>query len=152
MKPKLIMLLLLAGFVGAVSSARAQGYAINWHKVAGGGGTSSGGNYSVSGTIGQADASSAMTGGNYPLTGGFWSLIAVVQTAGAPTLYISHSGATVTVYWQNVANWTLQQNGNLTVPAGWGNSGGVSQANGTNSVTLTNPSGNQYYRLKYTGP
>lgn len=144
--------LLVAGFLGAISSARAQGYAINWYKVAGGGGTSSGGSYSVSGTIGQADASSAMTGGNYSLTGGFWSFIAVVQTAGAPTLYISHSGTTVTVYWQNVSNWTLQQNGNLTVPTGWNNNSSYSQSNGTNILTLTNPSGNQFYRLKYTGP
>ena len=41
-----------------------------------------------------------MTGGNYSLTGGFWSLIAAVQTGGAPTLYITSSGNTVTVYWQ----------------------------------------------------
>jgi hypothetical protein len=27
-----------------------------------------------------------MTGGNYSLTGGFWSLISVVQTAGVPNL------------------------------------------------------------------
>jgi hypothetical protein len=31
-------------------------------------------------SIGQPDAGLAMTGGGYSLTGGFWSLIAVVQT------------------------------------------------------------------------
>src|ERR1700735_771040 len=61
-----------------------QSYSINWYKVAGGGGTSSGGNYSINGTIGQPDASGAMTGGGHSLTGGFWSLIAVVQSAGLP--------------------------------------------------------------------
>jgi hypothetical protein len=106
----------------------------------------------VSGTIGQPDASGTMSGGNYSLTGGFWSMISVIQTPGAPTLYISQSGTTVTVYWQNVANWTLQQNGNLTVPAGWGNSSGATQSNGTNYLTLTRPPGNQFYRLLYTGP
>jgi hypothetical protein len=85
--------------------------------VAGGGGTSTGGTYQVGGTIGQPDASGAMTGGNYSLTGGFWALISVVQSPGAPTLYISHSGNTVTVYWQEVSGWTLQQNNNLTAPA-----------------------------------
>ena len=64
-------------------SARAQNYSIPWYKVAGGGGTSTGGTYPVSGTIGQPDAGGAMSGGNYSLTGGFWSLISVVQTAGA---------------------------------------------------------------------
>ena len=39
-----------------------QPYSIDWHKVAGGGGTSTGSFYSMSGTIGQADASGPMTG------------------------------------------------------------------------------------------
>ena len=51
----------------------AQQYSIDWYKIAGGGGTSTGGTYSVSGTIGQPDASGPMTGGNYSLTGGFWA-------------------------------------------------------------------------------
>ncbi len=78
-------------------SASAQSYSIDWYKVSGGGGTSTGGTYQVSGTIGQHDAGGPMAGGNYSLTGGFWSLIAVVQTPGTPTLYISSSGSTVTV-------------------------------------------------------
>ena len=127
--------------------ALAQTYSIDWYIIAGGGGTSTGGVYAVSGTIGQPDASGAMTGGNYSLTGGFWSLIAVVQTGGAPTLYISHSGNTVTVYWQDVSGWNLQQNGNLTSSAGWSASGGVTPLNGTNYLTITPPTGNLFFRL-----
>ena len=126
---------------------QAQQYSIDWYKVAGGGGTSTGGTFQVSGTIGQPDASGAMTGGNYSLTGGFWSLISFVQTPGAPTLYISHSGNSVTVYWQNVSGWTLRQNNNLATPAGWSASGGVSTANGTNSITIISPTGNLFFRL-----
>src|ERR1039457_7016291 len=77
----------------------AQQYSIDWHKVSGGGGTSSNSQYSVSGTIGQPDAGVAMSGGNYSATGGFWSLISVVQTTGAPTLTITHSGNSVRVSW-----------------------------------------------------
>src|SRR5208283_1100016 len=128
-------------------NAAAQNYSIDWYKVSGVGGTSTGGTYQVTGTIGQPDASSAMTGGNYSLTGGFWSLIAVAQTLGAPTLYISHSGNSVTVFWQNVSGWTLQQNNNLATPASWSVSGGVSTANGTNSITITPPTGNLFFRL-----
>ena len=129
--------------------ALAQDYAIDWHKIAGGGGTSSGGNYAVSGTPGQPDASvQTMSGGNYSLTGGFWSLISVVQTAGAPTLYISHSGNTVTVYWQAVSGWNLQQNINLSSPSGWSASSGVTTANGTNGITITSPTGNLFFQLK----
>jgi hypothetical protein len=142
---KLVLFCFLA-LVGCLP-ALAQQYSIDWYKVAGGGGTSTGGNYSVSGTIGQHDAGGPMTGGNYSLTGGFWALISVLQTPGAPTLYISHAGNTVTVYWQNVSGWTLHQNGNLATPAGWSASSGVALLNGTNYLNLTSPTGNQFYRL-----
>jgi hypothetical protein len=139
-------LILILGLLLPVMSW-AQSYSINWYKIAGGGGVSTGGTYQVSGTIGQQDAGGPMTGGTYSLTGGFWALIQVIQTTGAPTLYISHSGNTVTVYWQNVSGWTLQQNNNLTVPAGWSNSSGVSTSNGTNFWNVTSPTGNLFFRL-----
>ena len=123
-------------------------YSIDWYKIAGGGGTSTGGTYQVSGTIGQPDAGGAMTGGNYSLTGGFWALISVVQSPGAPTLYISHSGNSVTVFWQVVSGWSLQQNNNLTLPANWTASGGVTTSNGTNYLNLTSLPGNLFFRLK----
>jgi hypothetical protein len=124
-----------------------QSYTVDWYKFAGGGGTSSNGSYSVSGTIGQPDASGAMAGGNYSVTGGFWALINVVQTPGAPTLYVSHSGNTVTVYWQNVTGWSLIQSGNLATPVGsWSASAGVTPGV-TNSLTLTNPTGIVFFRL-----
>jgi hypothetical protein len=115
-----------------IGQANAQTYSIDWYKIAGGGGTSTGDVYSVTGTIGQPDASGTMAGGNYSLTGGFWSLVSVVQTAGAPTLHISHSGNTVTIYWQGVSGWSLQQNNNLAVTNGWSASSGVTNTNGEN--------------------
>jgi hypothetical protein len=130
-------------------STFAQTYSIDWYKIAGGGGTSTGGVYAVSGTIGQHDAGGPMTGGNYSLTGGFWALVSVVQTPGAPTLYISHAGNIVTVYWQDVSGWSLQQNGNLASSAGWSASGGVTTVNGTNYLNLTSPTGNLFFRLNH---
>jgi hypothetical protein len=126
-----------------------QSYSVDWYKISGGGGTSTNGSYSVSGTIGQPDASGALSGGNYSVTGGFWALINVVQTPGAPTLYISHAGNTVTVYWQNVSGWNLVQNGNLTTPiASWSASSSPTLSNGTNYLNLVNPTGNVFFRLK----
>jgi len=126
----------------------AQSYSIDWYKVAGGGGTSTGGVYAVSGTIGQHDAGGPMTGGNYSLTGGFWALISVVQTAGAPTLYISHSGNTVTVYWQAVSGWNLVQSANIATPmTGWTASSSPTPTNGTNYLNIVNPTGNLFFRL-----
>ena len=60
-------LLFLAGRVAYASTAPS----IPWWTVDSGGGTSTGTGYSLSGTIGQADAG-AMSGGNYSLAGGFW--------------------------------------------------------------------------------
>jgi hypothetical protein len=138
--------------IGSISFA--QSYSIDWYKIAGGGGTSTGGPvtgtnyYSVSGTLGQPDASGAMTGGNYSLTGGFWSLINVVQTTGAPTLSITHSGNSVIVSWPTPsASWTLQQNGNLA-GGSWATSGYLVSTNGgINSITITSPAGNLFFRL-----
>ena len=130
-------------------NATAQSYSIDWYKIAGGGGTSTGGVYAVSGTLGQPDASGAMTGGSYSLTGGFWSLIAVVQTAGLPNLSIAHAGNSVFVSWPNTGSYTLQQNANLALPSGWATSGyTISTSNGTNSITITPPTGNLFFRLE----
>jgi hypothetical protein len=141
MKTRISAILMLA-----LWSATAQPY-IDWHKISGGGGTSTGGAYQVSGTLGQPDAGVAMSGGTYSLTGGFWSLINVVQTAGAPTLYISHAGNTVTVYWQNTGTWTLQQNSNLAT-TNWTANTSWTTSNGMNSLIINNPSGILFFRLK----
>ena len=128
--------------------ALAQPYSIDWYKIAGGGGTSTNGQYAVSGTIGQPDAGGAMAGGNYSLTGGFWALISVVQTPGLPNLVITHSGNNVVVAWPDTGSYTLQQNGNLANVAGWTASGySITTANGTNSITIAPPTGNLFFRL-----
>src|SRR5207247_8056308 len=103
----------------------------------------------VSGSIGQPDASGAMTGGNYSITGGFWSLISVVQTAGLPNLLITRAGNSVIVSWPNTGSYTLQQNSNLAALAGWTTSGyTITTANGTNSAAIAPPVGNLFFRLK----
>jgi hypothetical protein len=149
MKLKLATLALMLSIFGLPpATSSAQSYSIDWYKIAGGGGTSTGGTYAVSGTIGQPDASGAMSGGNYSVTGGFWSLIQVVQTPGAPTLYISHAGNVVTLYWQDVTGWNLHQSGNLTTPiASWSASGSPTLTGGTNYLSLTNVTGNQFFKL-----
>jgi len=143
-------LLVALSFV-VVSALYAQSYSINWFKVAGGGGTSAGGTYQVSGTIGQHDAGGPMTNGQYSLTGGFWAIIAVVQTPGAPLLTISFNSqpSIVTVSWPSSAtNYVLQQNSNLNT-ANWINTGLLITTNGTTeSVTISPSTGNLFFRLK----
>ncbi len=143
---KIIPLALPLWLLALVSNA--QTYSIDWYKVAGGGGASTGGVYTVTGTIGQHDAGGAMAGGNYSVTGGFWSLIAVVQPPGAPALTATHSGGSVIVSWPSSSTgFVLQQNSNLAT-ANWAPSGYAVSDDGTNkSITISPPAGNLFFRL-----
>jgi hypothetical protein len=68
----LLGILILVLGITSVAYAAANGFSIDWWTVDGGGGTSQGGDYAVSGTIGQPDTSSLMNGGEYTVVGGFW--------------------------------------------------------------------------------
>ncbi len=69
----LILIVLTASQPIAPASAQSGGgYDLTWNTIDGGGVTfSTGGAYSLGGTIGQADAGT-MSGGSYTLNGGFW--------------------------------------------------------------------------------
>ena len=131
-------------------AAQAQSYSIDWYKIAGGGGTSTGAAYQVSGTTGQHDAGGPMTAptSDVGVTGGFWALISVVQTPGTPNLTITFVAPnSVKVSWPDTGSYTLQQNGTLA-GGSWTTSGyGITTSNGTNSITVTPPAGNLFFRL-----
>ena len=92
-----------------------------------------------------------MSGGNYSLTGGFWSLLSVVQTPGAPLLSIHLTSTNTAVISWPVSSpaFNLQQNSAL----GTANWGGVTNVptvvDGQNQVIIAPPAGNWFYRLKY---
>jgi hypothetical protein len=127
-----------------VSVAVAQNYSIDWFTIGGGGGTSTGGVYSVSGTIGQPDAGGPMTNGQYSVTGGFWALPTAVQVVGAPTLTINPaSPGNATISWTpNPPGFVLQETLSLS-PTNWINS--VSGA--TNPVVVPATLPTKFYRL-----
>ena len=125
----------------------AQSFSVDRYKIAGGGGTSTGATYQVTGTIGQAEAGGAMIGGSYSVSGGFWSLIALVQTAGLPNLNIAHAGNSVSIWWPTTDNCTLQQNNNLS-GGNWVTCGyPVTTNSGNCHITITPPAGNLFFRL-----
>ena len=132
MNTRIIVSLALFGLLAIAGTLSSQSFSIDWHKVAGGGGSSSGGPYSLSGTIGQPDAG-AMSGGNYMLVGGFWALPVAVQTPGAPTLNIAPTApGFATIWWAaNQSTFHLQQSDTLTPPA-WINA----PSGATNPVTV----------------
>jgi hypothetical protein len=69
----LLPLVIAGALIGVVSvSAVVEGYTLDWWTVDGGGVISStGGSYSLGGTIGQPDAGTSSSG-IYALVGGFW--------------------------------------------------------------------------------
>jgi len=124
-------------------------YSIDWSTIDGGGGTSTGSVYEVSGTIGQPDAGT-MSGGNYTLQGGFWSVIAV-QTPGGPPLSARCTATnTVLVSWpQPAEGWNLEST--LELGAGssvWTLIPPPYQTNATDIFYVEPPPAtNRFYRL-----
>ncbi len=102
------------------ATAHAQSYSVTSRAIAGGGGTSSGGTYAVTGAIAQHEANTASTGGTYSLSGGFLGQYMALQQTGAPKVIIRGVGANVQVVWgSNVPGWVLQANSTDLANAGW---------------------------------
>jgi hypothetical protein len=135
--------LVLAALLLLVSVVLAQGgYDISWFTVDGGGGTSSGGAYTLSGTAGQPDAG-VLGGGTYTVTGGFWAGAAgpmppvatidfiwypsypLYATQGQDVIYFHGSGrdndeggADITAHlWTSSKDGPLSNQDGFTVPA-----------------------------------
>ncbi len=125
-------------------SVLAQSYFIDWHTIDCGGGTSTGGVYSVSGTIGQPDAGGPMTNGQYSVTGGFWVLPLAVQETNAPTLLIVPAApGNATISWTpNTPGFVLQETWVMS-PANWSNS----PSGATNPITVPAALPTKFYRL-----
>src|SRR2546426_11429414 len=116
MKHRISFLILgLASLV--ILPSLAQNYSIDWFTIDGGGGTSSGGQFTLSGTVGQPDAGT-LTGGNFELEGGFWSAITVQQVPDAPILKIKLiNGGMAALSWSlSVAGFSLQETTTIAQP------------------------------------
>lgn len=56
----------------AGGAALADDFDLSWYTFDGGGGFSAGGDFELEGAVGQPDAGTVMTGGDFTLRGGFW--------------------------------------------------------------------------------
>jgi hypothetical protein len=140
--------ILLAGLASA-ALLQAQNFGIDWHKIGSSQGSASNGQFSVSGSAGQPDAHSTLSGGPYALIGGFWSAVTVVQTPGAPELAVTISGpGRLVISWPAPATgFVLQQNSNLGA-GNWGNVADpvISTPSGY-QVEVAFTGGHTFYRL-----
>ena len=123
--------------------AQAQ-YSIDWWTIDGGGGTITGGVYTLSGTIGQPDAGGSMTNGQYSIIGGFWVLPTAVQTTNAPTLTIAAAapGFALISWSPNTPGFVLQEKLSLAA-TNWTNS----PSGTTNPVVVPATLPTKFYRL-----
>jgi hypothetical protein len=140
-----INLLLCGAALSLAVAAHAQQFTIDWHTIDGGSGTSTGGVYAVSGTIGQPDAGGPMTGGNFSLTGGFWALPIAVPTPGTPTLQIVRGApGLATISWNPATpGFVLQMSDNLATP-NWSDA----PSGAANPVTVPAALPSKFYRLR----
>jgi hypothetical protein len=139
-----LLLVAILALAASLTSAHAQSYAIDWFTVDGGGGLSTGGVYSISGTIGQPDAGPALTGGPYTLQGGFWSAAVAIQMPSAPTLVIVPSApGLVTVSWTPVTPGFVLQVSDTLTPTAWINA----PSGAANPVTVPSTLPTRFYRL-----
>jgi len=74
--------------------------------------------------------------------------LTVVTGPGLPPFHAYSSGGQVVLWWTST-NAVLQERTNLSSSVNWSDSGRpVAQANGTNSVTISSPTGKNFFRLR----
>lgn len=134
-RPRLLLnLLLLSTFIGQLAIAHAQQFTLDWSTLDGGGGTS--------------------TGGQFSLTGGFGSLFSGVQTPGAPLLSSRlDTNHFVTIEWPKPGDgWTLERTsafGTNAAATVWTPINPPYQTNATHIFLTTDaPAGHYYFRLR----
>lgn len=126
----------------------AQTFSIDWHTIDGGGGTSTGGVFAVSGTAGQPDANSqALTGGTFSLTGGFWSIMAGPTSNLPITISMEQQSTGIRIFWLLPSTGFLLEQSS-TVTGIWSQVIGPYATNATTiSINLPAPTGNNFFRL-----
>ena len=144
--------LLCAAALVVAASARGQDYAMTWFTLAGGG-TSSGGDYSFTGTIGQPEAGT-MSGGDYTFCGGFWG----VAVGGWPRLSIALDPRTdtVVVSWPlSATDFVLDQASTLSgSPPAWKKIPSSQYLTNATQyyITVSKPADSKFYRLRQSNP
>jgi hypothetical protein len=141
-------LLLLWWLLVAAVTVRAQRFDIDVFTISSGGAHHRG-VYSLSATIGQPDAG-ALSAADIRFDGGFWSVVAAIQTTNAPRLSVKRSAMnTIIISWAAASTgFELQQNPDLN-PANWTAVGTPPLTVGEEKqVMVPMPLGRRFYRLR----
>lgn len=132
----------------AMACASRADFALDWFTVDGGGGASTGGVFSVMGTVGQPDAGERHAGGSFWVRGGFWSLSDEGDIEPALAIVLTAANA-VKVLWPSPSTgYVLQQITNLVLAA-WSTPSESTVDDGTSKYIIVNPAANRrIYRLQ----
>lgn len=137
----------------AATPARAQNSGIDWSTIAGGGGASTAGVYTITGTISQP-TTARVNSSDFTIDGGFWSIVTAIQEPGAPLLSVRFTQTnTVVVSWPmtwpgftllenpdlNTTNWVQVTTPAVVVV--------TSQTTAEKQVVVPTPTGKRFYRL-----
>jgi hypothetical protein len=135
---------------GVAAPISAQILNLDWFTIDGGGGTSTGGAYAISGTIGQPDVG-RFAGPNYTLVGGFWS---VIPQDSIRRVKIKKRAGQLVLSWPAEAPAVVVQSATQLTPAGgnWTNIAGDPVRVGdefelTVGPILTPPNPIRFFRL-----
>ncbi len=145
MKTLFATVLALAGVAGL----QAQDFAISWWTIDAGAATVAGGDYELSGTIGQPDPGLAR-GDGYALDGGFWPGVQSSSLPTVPALAIQVAGDALVFSWPaGAAPTDLEATRRLDAAALWETVPAEPELIGDHYVLAVKPSGQQeYFRLR----
>ncbi len=129
MKYRIYLLLLLgASWLGGAPRLAAQtNFSIPWFVQAAGGGTTSGGNFLLSGTFGQWESTpQPLSGGSFSLTGGFWSQFSPLGAPFDSLFFDGFDGNGIDpLKWIVTGQTVLQTNGIMEILTTVADGGGV---------------------------
>jgi hypothetical protein len=134
--------------LGSIQSVVSQEFAIEAYSIEALGATSRGGEFTLSGSVGQVEPE-LMTGGEFSLVGNFWALITAVQTPGFPKLTVELTGEeSIRITWPDSHDgYRLEENSTL-FPGGWAPVSGTPVAvPGGFEILVAPTAGQSFFRL-----
>jgi hypothetical protein len=142
-------LALLAALIGG-GRVHAQDFSIDFGLAGGGGGSSFGGDFELSATIGQPEAGD-MIAGDFAIIAGFWNIVTTFETPGAPSLSVSLAGDSIIISWPDngSAGFVLEETPALADSSRpWMPVDALPEvSDGVKTVHLRLAPGNHFYRL-----
>jgi hypothetical protein len=136
-----------AVFFLSASLSSAQTFMLEGAALSGGGGPTTGGAFSLNGTIGQP-ATDSSRGGEFTLQSGLWSAFATEPPGDIPSLRIARSGWNIVLAWPDPSSgFQLQESLSVASP-NWMSVNVVPAVVGSEKqVTQTLAPGARFYRL-----